>query len=109
MHCFMLSWDTTPSLKDQERQGRPYLVILLGDLAGDALTLAAGVQAARAVPAAALHQQAARPEDGVGPLQLLPDGHGEVAGCAAVEPHLLLEQVQVHHCGAHREPRGGEL
>lgn len=75
-------------------------MILLGDLAGDTLTFAAGVQAARAVPAAALHQEAARPEDGVGPLQLLPDRHGEVAGRAAVEPHLLLEQVQVHHCGA---------
>lgn len=84
-------------------------MILLGDLAGDTLTLAAGLQAARAVPATALHQEAARPEDGVGPLQLLPDRHREVAGRAAVEPHLLLEQVQVHHCGAHREPRGGEL
>lgn len=75
------------------------LVILLGDLAGDTLTLAAGLQAARAVPATALHQEAARPEDGVGPLQLLPDRHREVAGRAAVEPHLLLEQVQVHHSG----------
>lgn len=86
----------------REGKGCPYLVILLGDFAGDTLTLAAGVQAARAVPAAALHQETARPEDSVGPLELLPDGHGEVARRAAIEPHLFLEQVQAQHCTAHR-------
>lgn len=57
------------------RKGHTYLVIFLGDFAGDTLTLIAGVHAAGTVPATTLDEEAAWPEDGVCSLQLFPDRH----------------------------------
>lgn len=48
-----------------------HLMVFLGDPGRDALTVVAAVGAAGAVSAAALHQEAAGPEDGVRPRQLL--------------------------------------
>lgn len=70
-------------------------MVLLGDSGRDALAVVAAMRAAGTVPTAALHQEAAGPEDGVRPLQLLTHRHREVPRGAAVEPHLLPEQVQV--------------
>lgn len=72
-----------------------YLVVFLGDPGGNTLTVEAAVRAAGAVSAAALHQEAAGPEDGVRPRQLLTQRHGEVARCAAVQPDVLPQQVEI--------------
>lgn len=66
-----------------------YLVVFLCDPGGNALAVVAAVGAAGAVSAAALHQEAAWPENGVGLLQLLAQGHGEVARRATVQPNFI--------------------
>lgn len=73
----------------------PHLMVFLGDPGGDALTVVAAVRAAGAVSAAALHQEAAGPEDGVRPRQLLAQRHGEVARRAAVQPDVLPQQIEI--------------
>lgn len=49
-----------------------YLMVFFGHFGGRALAIVAVVRAACTVPSTALHQQAAGPEDGVRPFQLLP-------------------------------------
>lgn len=70
-------------------------MVLLGHPAGNALAVVAAVRAAGAVSTAAFHQEAARPENGIGPLQLLTQGHGEVAWSAAVQLDFLPQQVEI--------------
>ena len=78
-----------------------YLVVLPGGPAGHAGTLVPrlgaglGALGAAAVPAAALDQQAAGPEDGVRPPQLLAQRHRHVPRGAAVQTDLLPQLVQV--------------
>lgn len=66
-----------------------YLVVFLCDPGGNALAVVAAVGAAGAVSAAALHQEAAWPENGVGPSQLLAQRHGEVARRATVQSNFI--------------------
>lgn len=69
---------------------------LAGGLAG---FTGAGVPvfgAAGTVASTALHQQAAREEDGAGGHQLLPQVHREVPRRAAVALHVLVQTVQVN-------------
>lgn len=73
----------------------PHLMVFLGDPGRDALTVVAAVGAAGAVSAAALHQEAAGPEDGVRPRQLLTQRHREVARRAAVKPDVLPQQIEI--------------
>jgi hypothetical protein len=49
-----------------------YLMVLVDYPGGHTLAVEAAVRAAGTVTPAALHQEAARPEDGVRPLELLP-------------------------------------
>lgn len=72
-----------------------YLVVFLRDPGGNALAVVAAVRAAGAVSTAAIHQEAAWPEDGIGPLQLLTQRHGKVARCAAVQANFVPEQIQI--------------
>lgn len=66
-----------------------YLVVFLCDPGGNALAVVAAVGAAGAVSPAALHQEAAWPENGVGLLQLLAQRHGEVARRATVQSNFI--------------------
>lgn len=84
-----------------------HLVVFLGDPGGDALTVVAAVGAAGAVSAAALHQEAAGPEDGVRPRQLLTQRHGEVARRAAVQPDVLPQQIEID--SPLKDSRGGRV
>lgn len=72
-------------------------MVLFCNFTWDTLTFIAIVEAAGAIPSTALNQETAWPENGICPLQFFPDGHREVPRCAAVESHLLLEKVEVHH------------
>lgn len=63
-----------------------------GDFGGNAMAVEAAV-AAGAVPSTPLDQEAVGPEDGIGPLQLLPQGHREIARGTAVQPHLFFQQI----------------
>ena len=70
-------------------------MVFLCDPGGDTLAVVAAVRAAGAVSTTALHQEAAGPEDGICPLQLLTQGHGEVARRAAVQLHFLPQQIEI--------------
>lgn len=70
-------------------------MVLLGDPCRGALAVVAAVGATGAVSTAALHQEAAGPEDGICPLQLLAQGYGEVARRAAVQLNLLPQQIEI--------------
>lgn len=83
----------TPSSKSVSAD--VYLVVFLRDPGGDALAVVAAVGAAGAVSAAALHQEAAWPENGVGLLQLLAQRHGEVARRAAVQSNFVPQQIEI--------------
>lgn len=61
-----------------------HLVVFLCDPGRNTLAVVAAVRAAGAVSTTALHQEAAWPENGVSPHQLLTQGHGEVAWSATV-------------------------
>ncbi len=61
-----------------------YLMVFLCDPGGNTLAVIAAVRAAGAVSTTALHQEAAWPENGICPLQLLTQGYREVAWSAAV-------------------------
>lgn len=64
-------------------------MVFLGGFGWNTLTVEAAMGAAGTVSTTALHQEAAGPEDGICPLQLLAQGHGEVARGAAVEANIL--------------------
>ncbi len=70
-------------------------MVFLCDPGGNTLAVVAAVRAAGAVSTAALHQEAARPENGIRPLQLLTQRHGEVARSATVQSHLLPQKVEI--------------
>lgn len=72
-----------------------YLVVLFGDAGGLALAVVAAVGAAGAVPTTTPHQEAAGPENGIGPLELLAQRHGQVARRAAVQLRFLPKLVEV--------------
>lgn len=74
-------------------------MVLVDYPGGHTLAVEAAVRAAGTVTPAALHQEAARPEDGVRPLELLPQGDREVARRAAVQSHLFSQQVEIHPSG----------
>lgn len=73
-------------------------MVFFGDFGWHTLAVIAALLTAGTVPTTPFDQQAQWPEDGVCPLELLAQGHGEVARGAAVQPRLLLQQVQIHHC-----------
>lgn len=73
-------------------------MVFFGDFCWHTLALIAALLTTGTVSPTAFHQQAQWPEDGVSSLQLLPQGHGEVARSATVQPRLLLQEVQIHHC-----------
>lgn len=73
-------------------------MVLLDDPGRRTLAVGAAMRAAGTVAPTALHQEAARPEDGVRPLELLPQGDREVARRAAVQSHLFSQQVEIHPC-----------
>lgn len=70
-------------------------MVFLCDPGGNALAVVAAVRAAGAVSTAAIHQEAAWPENGIGPLQLLTQGHWEVAWCAAVQSNFVPQQIKI--------------
>lgn len=72
-----------------------YLMVFLCDPGRLTLAVVAAVGAAGAVSAAALHQEAAWPENGIGPLELLTQGDGEVPGSAAVQADFLSQQIEI--------------
>lgn len=73
-------------------------MVLFGDFCWHTLALVAALLTTGTVSTTAFHQQTQRPEDGVRPFQLLPQRHREVARGATVQPCLLLQEVQIHHC-----------
>lgn len=84
------------------------LVVFLRDPGGNTLAVVAAVGAAGAVSAAALHQEAARPENGVRPLELLAQRHGEVPRRAAVESNLLPQQIEISSSSRAQETRSDQ-
>lgn len=70
-------------------------MVFLRDSGGDTLTVVAAVRAAGTVSTTALHQEAAGPENGICPPQLLTQGHREVARSAAVQSNFLPQLVEI--------------
>ena len=70
-----------------------HLMVFLCDPGRNTLTVEAAVRAAGTVSTTALHQEAARPENGICPLQLLTQGNREVSWGAAVQSHFLPQQI----------------
>lgn len=72
-----------------------YLVVFLGNPGGNTLTVVTAVGAAGTVSTTALHQEAAGPENGIRPFQLLTQGDRKVAWSAAVQPNLLPQEIEI--------------
>lgn len=72
-----------------------YLMVFLCDPGGNTLAVVAAVRAAGTVSTTALHQEAAWPENGICPLQLLTQGYREVAWSAAVQSNFLPQQIEI--------------
>lgn len=70
-------------------------MVFLCDPGRDTLAVEAAVRAACTVSTTALHQEAAWPENGISPHQLLTQGYREVAWSAAVQSNLLPQQIEV--------------
>lgn len=70
-------------------------MVFLRDPGRDTLAVVAAVRAAGTVSTTALHQEAAWPENGICPRQLLTQGYGEVAWSATVQSNFLPQQIEI--------------
>lgn len=48
------------------------------------------------IPTTALHQKASWEKHNIGGLQFLPQVYGEVTWCAAIQPHVLMQPIQIN-------------
>lgn len=58
------------------------------------------------VPTTALHQQTSWEKHSIGDLQFFPQIYGKIAWCAAVQPHVLIQTIQIN-CQSDRD-RGND-
>lgn len=77
------------------RSANIYLVVFLCDPGGNTLAVVAAVRAAGAVSTAALHQEAAWPENGIGPFQLLAQSYRKVAWSATVQSNFIPQKIKI--------------
>lgn len=72
-----------------------YLVVLLRYPGWNTLTVVAPVRATGTVSTTTLHQEAARPENGIRPFKLFTQGYGEVTWSTAVQSNLFPQQIEI--------------
>lgn len=72
-----------------------YLMVFFCDPGRHTLAVVAAVRTAGTVSTTTLHQEAAGPENGICPLQLLTQGYGEVAWSAAVQLDVLSQLIEI--------------